>query len=344
MAKVFFIRAVALIGYGDHVRRLGGNPEPLLLKLDLPLNSADYPRQIMSCHSYAQLLEDTAAALAYRGFALDWAKNTPPHYPNIGPLAMLGTMTRTFAEWVEFGMKYWNVHCNAFTARIFDVPDKPDMVTMRLICAPGYQRSPQLVESVLANIVGIATRTTGHRHLRPRLVRFRHPRPDDISLHEELFRCNIEFDADCDEFQFERRILALDTNGSLRMLRPFFERYIRTQISLLPIYDQTMRETTQAALDSLLGTGKCTIDFVAASLGMSAKKLQRLLASEGTNFSDILSAVRRDRACKILQETDVMIADIARLLDYAALGAFSNAFVQWMGMSPSEYRRATRPR
>jgi AraC-like DNA-binding protein len=68
---------------------------------------------------------------------------------------------------------------------------------------------------------------------------------------------------------------------------------------------------------------------------MSGKKLQRLLAAEATSFSAVLAEGRRDRAMQMLRETDIMVADIARLLDYAMVGAFT----QWTGVSPTLYRR-----
>jgi AraC-like DNA-binding protein len=334
-----YIRAVALIGYADYVRRHGGDPEALLREIGLPADDLDHARRIISCPKFAQLLENTAVALGRPDFALDFFREAPPHLPNCGPLTLIGLLVGTIGEWADFGVRYWNAHCNAFGVRLFDVADRPDDVAVRFVCAPGYQRTTQLVEGVFANIVGAARHISHRPDLALARLRFRHRRPADTAPHAVVFGCELEFGADHDEIWIDRSLLAVETGGSLRLLRPIFEKFLRAEISRLPVYDQTMRETTRAALESALGSGRCTIDFIANSLGMSGKKLQRLLAAEATSFSAVLAEVRRDRATQMLRETDIMVADIARLLDYAMVGAFTNAFTQWTGVSPTLYRR-----
>lgn len=341
--KEHYIRAVALIGFADYVRDRGGDPEALLRGLGLPLQVSGYSRQIISCAGFAQLLEDAAEQLGDRNFALAFSRDSPPHYPHVGPVALLGRIVADFAEWFAFSLRYWNLHSNAFVVPMVDVAGEPDLLALRFVCAPGYERTTQLVEGVFGNICGLARQVSGRHELRPVRVRFRHARPADMTLHAAMFGCDLAFAEAADELWFHRDILAVKINGSLRALRPFVERAVKTQIAALPIYDQTMRETARAAIESFLGSGNCSAEFIANSLGMSAKKLQRLLAGEATSFAEILSEVRRERAFAMLEETDIAIADIAGLLEYAQPGAFSNAFLRWAQMPPSEYRRRHRP-
>lgn len=338
-ADRYYIRCAAIIGFSESVEKLGGSPEPLLRKFDLPTRESEYGMQIISCTDYANLLEEAATTLNKPNFALECSKHEPAHYPNCGPLALLLLLVRTFGEAAELGMKYWNVHTNAFNVRLCDDPDDPNLVAIRYVCAPGFERTTQLTEGALATICGIARRVTRRYDLWPTVVRFQHSRPPRMSLYRELFNCKIEFDSEFDEIVIQRDILSMETGGSFRMLLPFFEKYIRMQISKLPLCDQSMRETTRAAVDSLLGSNNCNIGFISGSLGMSAKKLQRLLADEGASFIEILSSVRRERACNMLENSSIKISDMAKLLEYAAPGAFTYAFMKWTGLSPSEYRK-----
>ena len=82
------------------------------------------------------------------------------------------------------------------------------------------------------------------------------------------------------------------------------------------------------------------VEFVAESIGLSAKKLRRLLASEGTTFSDLLETVRSKMARELVANSNTPVASIAGLLDYSATPPFILAFRRWTGMSPLEYRKA----
>jgi AraC-like DNA-binding protein len=72
--------------------------------------------------------------------------------------------------------------------------------------------------------------------------------------------------------------------------------------------------------------------------GISAKKLQRLLAQKQTSFSEILDEVRRSTACRFLEETAIPIQNIAGWLEYSGAPAFIMAFKRWAGMTQSEFR------
>ena len=163
----------------------------------------------------------------------------------------------------------------------------------------------------------------------PLLVRFQHSRPSDTSLHDAIFRCPLEFDAPHNEFVFERRLLDYPTSGGLKHFKWLLDRYIRIRIRRMPIYDQSMTAMVTSAIRSILGSGLCSSQFVANSLGMSNKKLQRLLAREGISFSQILDDVRRVAAIEMLLESDAPISRIAGLLDYSAIPPFTAAVRRW---------------
>ena len=144
------------------------------------------------------------------------------------------------------------------------------------------------------------------------------------------------------EILFDPEWLSRKTEGGLTILKPVVGYYIRHRIRRLPVYDQTMTTTVELAIPSVMGTGSCNIEFVAESIGLSAKKLRRLLTSEGTTFSDILETVRSKMARELVANSDTPVASIAGLLDYSAAPPFILAFRRWTGMSPLEFRKAKR--
>lgn len=170
-------------------------------------------------------------------------------------------------------------------------------------------------------------------------MRFRHRRPDDHALHQAVFECPVEFNCPHTEILFERRILDLHAKGNLKFFKPLLGFYIQHRIAQLPVYDQSMSTVVALAIPSIIGTGKCDLEFIASSLDMSAKKLQRLLADEGTTFSDILDHVREEMARHLLANSDASVERIAGLLDYASNAPFTNAFKRWTDQTPMAFRR-----
>jgi AraC-like DNA-binding protein len=77
---------------------------------------------------------------------------------------------------------------------------------------------------------------------------------------------------------------------------------------------------------------------VAHRLGASRRTLARRLASEGITFVDVLKDMRLDLAMQYLREPVLPISEIAWLLGYREVSAFSHAFKRWTGKTPRQVR------
>ncbi|WP_417670606.1 AraC family transcriptional regulator ligand-binding domain-containing protein [Roseibium sp.] len=88
-----------------------------------------------------------------------------------------------------------------------------------------------------------------------------------------------------------------------------------------------------------LRTGDCSIEYVAQSLGLSNRSLQRTLEREGTNYRSVLDSVRRSIAERYLVDTNRSIREIAFLLGFSEVSAFSRAVKNWFGVPPRKVRQ-----
>jgi AraC-like DNA-binding protein len=79
-----------------------------------------------------------------------------------------------------------------------------------------------------------------------------------------------------------------------------------------------------------------TLDRMAASFGMSERTLRRKLEEEGLAFRDLLDRVRQDVCALYLMEDKRSLGEIALLLGYSDLSAFSRAYKKWHGVAPSK--------
>lgn len=336
-----YIRACALIGFDELARKLGGDPDALLLEAGFIPSIIKDVDMLVSYRRCAILLELSAQRLGSPSFGLEWAAASQPHFQNLGPLTLLEFVTADFREWLDLGLRSLAYHTNAYVLRQVE-PDRPGEIRFRYTSDSFALTSRQQTEHTFALIVMIARKACNRPDVDPSLIRFSHKRPADVSLHEEIFHCPIEFDAPHDEFVFPETFLEFKTSGNFRLFQPLVNRFIRFRIDQLPVYDQSATVTVELAIPSLIGTGNCNIEFVADALGTSVKRLQRTLASENTSFSEILEKVRQNMALRLLIESDAPIERIAGLLDYSSTPPFTLAFKRWKGMSPLQYRKKGR--
>ena len=75
---------------------------------------------------------------------------------------------------------------------------------------------------------------------------------------------------------------------------------------------------------------------------MGVRTMSRRLSQEGLTFSGILDALRADLARHHLRNPALSISQIAWLLGFQEVSAFTHAFRRWTGHSPSRARTSQR--
>jgi AraC-like DNA-binding protein len=174
-----------------------------------------------------------------------------------------------------------------------------------------------------------------------RRVWFMHPRPRDLGpLHRFFGTRELDFGCDDNGFAFDRALCDRATPGAdarlLATVEPLAEEALRAQP---PATDFSVEVATRIRAVMNERPDAVNVDAVAAALHMSARTLQRRLGDSGTQFSEVLDAVRADDAKRALVGSDVPLAEIAWRLGFADLATFSRAFKRWTGQPPGTFRR-----
>jgi AraC-like DNA-binding protein len=79
---------------------------------------------------------------------------------------------------------------------------------------------------------------------------------------------------------------------------------------------------------------------IARGLGMSESGFSRFFRrATGNTFTDFVNHVRINRACQLLMETDLSIANIGFEVGFNNIANFNRRFLSIKGMTPSEFRR-----
>ena len=87
----------------------------------------------------------------------------------------------------------------------------------------------------------------------------------------------------------------------------------------------------------------CSASDVARLFSMHRRTLNRHLSTEGLAFRRIADQVRFEIACELMMKTDMALGQIAAVLRYSELSAFTRAFRRWSGQTPSAWRRTRSP-
>jgi AraC-like DNA-binding protein len=81
---------------------------------------------------------------------------------------------------------------------------------------------------------------------------------------------------------------------------------------------------------------------VANAIGVSVRILRRELQENCTTFRTLLDDTRKMAALQLLHDTELPLTEVAFLLGFSELGAFSPAARNWFGQSPRSLRKGAR--
>jgi AraC-like DNA-binding protein len=192
------------------------------------------------------------------------------------------------------------------------------------------------IEFWMTGLVRICRQLTGLR-LMPSRVRLTHRRAWNAELAGFLGH-NVEFGATADDITFSNSI----RQAPVVSADPYLNKLLRSYCEEAAFHRlrnrEPFRSRVENAIAPLLPHGKAQVGEIARQLGVSQRTLARRLELEGLSFSALLESLRSDLAKRHLADRDLTIAQIAWLLGYRDVGAFSHAFKRWAGKTPSKAR------
>jgi AraC-like DNA-binding protein len=219
---------------------------------------------------------------------------------------------------------------------VIDVPDAPGAeVTLRLEARGGDAVSPAEAEGLLAAIASRAHHCTDGA-LRVARVCFRCPPFCDPDDYLDAIGCPVVFDADLDAVVYPRALWDAPSIHHDALLYNLTHQ-IAFKVAT-PSLDLVYR--VEAAIERGLRLERPDLSFVATSLRMSSRTLQRKLSSSDLSFQHLVDRVRRRLARDLIANPDLNIGEIGALLGLKQPASFTRAFKRWFGASPRQFRRS----
>ena len=332
MAEI--VRVAALTGYFDVARQVGIDPLPLLRDAGLNRTMMTNPEQMIPARAAIRLLEASAEASGCPTFGLRMAAQRS--LGDLGMISLLIAHQPTLRDALVVLGHYRN-RVNSTLVLVLD--EQGDTVTLR----EDFSLDPPLFSRQASDLVlGVLARMCAEvlgAQWQPECVclSYNEPPPWELDVYRRLFRCRLAFDSEFNGIVLNAADLDLPNPRASPGLAGHAGALIGTVME--PAHRTLTQEVEQSIL-LLLPSGRVSIKASAGALGMNLRTLQRGLVAEGTSFTEILNRIRAQLVSQHLANPRMRLTDIADLLGYSSLGAFTRWYTQAFGQPPSGARKA----
>lgn len=245
----------------------------------------------------------------------------------LGIVEYLVRCAPTALEALRLGLRYLNILDEVARAELVD-GDAPDELWLRVVVD-----SPIPHEACFAAVIGQARLLAG-ADFRPRAVEFTHHPPGGEEAYERFFAAPVRFGAAETRLVLARESLTARLATADPNLLPILVRHAEELLARHGPPTPTMTAQVRSTLAHLLRSSEHDVEHVAATLGITARSLQRRLKDEGTTFQGVRDDLRRELAQTYLRG-GASIAEVSFLLGFSETSSFFRAFKRWTGTTPS---------
>jgi len=328
------LRAAGLRGFRSLVRRLGGDPDELLLRHGLTPSSLDDEDALLPIRPVGHLLEQSARSLRCPDFGLQLASYQDVSI--LGPLAVAIQHSPTVRDALQCASRYLFMHSPAVAFSISDNAASSELAELRYeVLLPGLPPARQAIDLGLGVAHRMIKLIVGEQY-RLRAVSLPHTPIAPLSTYVAYFGAPVT---------------SAQPHAALLVPRDFFD-------TPLPAVNETLRELAvhyldvhfgdsgqtvtsrvRLAISRSLGTSQSQLDRIATMLAMHPRTLQRHLAAEGTTFEAIRDEVCRQAAMRYLGSTRMPLSQISALLGLSEQSALTRSCKRWFGETPLAIRR-----
>lgn len=169
-------------------------------------------------------------------------------------------------------------------------------------------------------------------------VHFQHANTGS-SLYQKVFQCPVFFNKPYSALIFKKKYLDYVFPKKSTHLLHFLVKHLDQLLSKYKKADALNLQVKQL-IEQSLASGAIDAEHIASQVHMSRHTLYRRLKAEGVSFHELLDQVRKTKALTLLKNKQHTLSEIAFLLGFSELSAFSRAFKKWTGYSPANYKQS----
>jgi AraC-like DNA-binding protein len=330
------VRASLLAGFDAFLAERNISLPPLLAAVGLKASDLDDPEGLLSLNAVASLLENAAKKSGDGCLGLRFAESIPPGASGLlGHLLMSAPTVRDAIEGIE---RYTGLVMSPVSVS-FEQKGARGILEWKY---PSTFSAPRLQYSgfALGAFVMRLQKNVGE-DLRPLAVEFEHRPFECPEVVRRIFGSRVRFDRPHNRMVFDVKTLNRHTPGAApglyELISQLGDRMLEEQRQAADIVEQTRRLIT-----ARFRSGGTDLDSIATAFGISPRALQGRLKRAGTTFEAEVNAARKLMAESYLRDTGLSMTEIAMLLGFSELSAFTRAVQRWFGLSPKAYRAKAR--
>ena len=327
------VLAAAATGIVEQIERRGGDIDSIFGNTGVAPAMAGSPTLPIKLACFCRLFEEAAHRTGDGNFGLWFGNQFRPHDLGLwGYLAVssptLGTALRNIIETFPF-------HQQHSLLRLAPRGDGLLMLQYQ-IRAPEIVERRQDAELSLGMFLNIFRECLG-RGWTPEMVYFEHPKPLDADEHQAAFGAPAYFSQPTNAMVFRPDVLEHPMPSRdprmMAMMHACLEALGSKSEDFEPLVDRV-----RIAVRTRLPEGWPSLDAIGEDLRLSPASIQRELARVGLTYKGLVQTIRRDLAFAYLRQRHLPLSEIAFLLGYSELSAFSRAVRRWTGRSPKTVR------
>jgi AraC-like DNA-binding protein len=329
------VLASAATGIAAHIAHCGGDIDRICGQAGVDPASVGQPTLSLDLAAYCGLFEEAARQTGNANFGL-WFGNVfrPRDLGLIGYAAVsaptlgaaLETFVQLFAHHQQSTLMALSDHQPGYVRLDYRI-EVPDIVARR--------QDAELSLGMFLNII----RECCGASWAPEEVHFEHPKPEAWKEHESAFDAPVYFSQATNALVFKRESFARPMPApDLKLLS--IARMCLFSMGAASVPKLSTLAKVKTAVRSRLAEGYPALEVIADALKLAPSAIQRELARENICYKDLVEEVRKDLALVYLESRELPLSEIAFLLGYSELSAFSRAFSRWTGQSPRAYRAA----
>ena len=326
------VRVAALTGYFETMAAFAIDPRPLLKEQGLTADLLINPEQLIPARAAIRLLERSAEVTGCITLGLRMAEGRA--IANLGATSLLIAHQPTLRQSLET-LAEFRARINSTLVLHFE-DDGEEAILREDFSLSRPEPSRQASNLALGVLMRLCGTILGEGWS-PRTVCFSHQPPPaaDMAIFTRLFRCRPQFDS-------ELNGIVLPTVDLDRPNPRADEQLARHARQLLDTVMSPAKRTAAQDVDQLimlmLPSGRANIQTCAASMGVTVRTLQRMLDAEQVTFSELLRKARIQLAAQYLSNPRMRITDIADMLGYSSIGAFTRWHSLTFGKPPRQAR------
>jgi AraC-like DNA-binding protein len=327
------ILAAAATGLVGFIERCGGDVDSIFGRAGIAPELAGSPTLKLRLSAYCTLFEEASRRTQNDNFGLWFGNQFQPR--DLGLWGYAAVSSPTLGSALENLVSLLPYHQESSLMRL--VRGQDGMVRLEYqITSSRILARRQDAELSLGMFLNLIRECCGPRWA-PEEVHFEHPQPQLWKEHETAFDAPVYFGQAANALVLRPQLLDRPMPGrDLRLLA-----MMQTCLESLGSRQQgdDLFERVRSAIRVKLPAGYPALEQIAAELRLPAAAIQRELAGHGLTYKHAVEAMRRNLAALYLHQRHLPLTEIAFLLGYSELSAFSRAFARWTGLSPRAYRK-----